>query len=244
MKLKVLGSSSKGNCYILQDKVGQVLILECGVGIDSIKKALNFELKYVRGCLITHEHKDHSKSVDSLINMGVDIYTTKGTANSLDLANHRVNYISSEVIFKLGLFEILPFKVNHDVAEPVGFLIRHPEMGKLLFATDTTHIEYCFKNLNHILCECNYDIEILNKNAQESIIPLFMRKRIIQSHFEFKNFKQFLSETDLSVCENILLLHTSHKNINTENAVNEVIGMTGIPTKIAVQGMELELSPL
>ncbi|HCB45364.1 MAG TPA: MBL fold hydrolase, partial [Algoriphagus sp.] len=59
MKLIVLGSSSAGNCYILQDNQGNSLILEAGVRIKEIKKALDFDISGIQGCLISHRHGDH-----------------------------------------------------------------------------------------------------------------------------------------------------------------------------------------
>ena len=55
MILKVLGSSSKGNCYLLKS-AKDVLILEAGVTIKDIKIGLDFNFRDVVGCLITHEH--------------------------------------------------------------------------------------------------------------------------------------------------------------------------------------------
>lgn len=55
MILEVLGSSSKGNCYILKS-AKDILILEAGVNVKDIKLALNFNFRDVVGCLITHEH--------------------------------------------------------------------------------------------------------------------------------------------------------------------------------------------
>ena len=56
MILKVLGSSSTGNCYLLQSSEGETLIIECGINIREIKKALNFNMRNVAGVLISHEH--------------------------------------------------------------------------------------------------------------------------------------------------------------------------------------------
>lgn len=56
MKMKCLGSSSGGNCYLLQSNSGETLIVECGVNIKEIKKALNFNMRNVVGCLVSHEH--------------------------------------------------------------------------------------------------------------------------------------------------------------------------------------------
>lgn len=54
-KLKVLGSSSKGNCYLLECS-DETLILELGVSWEEILKGLNYDLKKVRACLVSHHH--------------------------------------------------------------------------------------------------------------------------------------------------------------------------------------------
>lgn len=56
----MLGSSSKGNCYLLEYK-NKVLILDAGVSFKEVQKALNFNIEKVVGVLITHEHMDHLK---------------------------------------------------------------------------------------------------------------------------------------------------------------------------------------
>jgi phosphoribosyl 1,2-cyclic phosphodiesterase len=78
MQLNILGSSSKGNCYILEND-SEALIIECGVRIADIKKALCFSFQKVVGCLVTHEHGDHAKSINEMMTMGVDVYTSRGT---------------------------------------------------------------------------------------------------------------------------------------------------------------------
>lgn len=54
-KLKVLGSSSQGNCYIL-DCQGESLIIELGLPWKEILKGLNYRegFERVRGCLTSH----------------------------------------------------------------------------------------------------------------------------------------------------------------------------------------------
>lgn len=53
--LRCLGSSSAGNCFILE--CGQdILILDAGIKMSDILKSLNYDkgLMRVRGCLVTH----------------------------------------------------------------------------------------------------------------------------------------------------------------------------------------------
>lgn len=55
MHLNVLGSSSRGNCYLLQTLTG-TLIIECGIKYMDIIQELNFNLQEVVGVLVSHQH--------------------------------------------------------------------------------------------------------------------------------------------------------------------------------------------
>lgn len=52
---KVLGSGSKGNCYLIETSK-EILILEAGLKWKDIVLGLDFDLSKVVGCLISHEH--------------------------------------------------------------------------------------------------------------------------------------------------------------------------------------------
>ena len=54
MKLKVLGSNSLGNCYILENK-DEALIIEAGIKLPKVKAAMNYNIKKIVGCLVSHE---------------------------------------------------------------------------------------------------------------------------------------------------------------------------------------------
>lgn len=56
MKLKCLGSSSAGNCYLLTSNNGETLILDCGIPIKEIKKGLDWNIRGIRGMIISHAH--------------------------------------------------------------------------------------------------------------------------------------------------------------------------------------------
>lgn len=66
MVVRVLGSSSSGNCYILDDG-NEALIIEAGIRFAEVKKALRFNLRKVAGCLITHQHNDHAKYIHDMV---------------------------------------------------------------------------------------------------------------------------------------------------------------------------------
>nr|DAM07018.1 MAG TPA: YycJ-like MBL-fold protein [Caudoviricetes sp.] len=242
MKLKILGSSSTGNCYLFQTIDNKTLIVECGVDIKEIKKALNFDLTDVIGCLITHEHGDHSKNIQKVLDAGIDCYMSEGTRKALNIEHHRLHVLPKLERTRIGSFTIMAFKTKHDCADPIGFLIYHLEMGLCLFATDTYYVEYTFENLNNILIECNYAKDILNKNVSDGIINKMLRDRTLKSHFELENVKGFMKANNLSGVRNILLLHLSDRNSGAGRFKKEIEDLTGIKTTIADKGVEIDLS--
>lgn len=245
MKLKVLGSGSHGNCYILEGETSS-LLLECGIRWKDILKGLNFKIDNVAGCLISHEHGDHSKAVKDALNAGIDIYASVGTAQALDIDSwavnsYRLDFLASMKQKQINDFIILPFSIEHDAAEPLGFLIQHSEMGKLLYITDSYYCKYKFSGLNHIMIECNYSLDILKENIENDSLPAVLAERIMKSHFSLEHVKEFLQANDLSQVKDIVLLHLSDGNSNAKQFQSEIEGLTGKPVYIAQKGLEIEL---
>ncbi len=240
MKLKVLGSGSTGNCYLLEtDK--EVLIIELGVPIKEILKAI--DIHKVVGALITHEHKDHSKSMKEAIQRGIKIYATTGTIRK---CLEEKNYFCKEVTFrqeyKIGNFRVTPFQTEHDAAEPCGFVIKHKDMGTLVFATDTYYVRYNFKRVNHWMVECNYSQELLDRNVELGHVPPRLADRIITSHFELGHVKEFFKTKDLSQTRNIVLIHLSDSNSNAAEFRQVIQRSTSKQTYIADKGFEVSLN--
>lgn len=247
MKLKVIASGSSGNCYILSSPTGS-LLLECGVPWGMIQKGLKFDLANVIGCLVTHEHNDHSKAAVDVMNAGIDVYMSMGTAKALGLYGEyfRLCLACSKVQLNIKDFAILPFNSEHDAAEPLGFLIQYRPTGeKILFLTDSYYSKYRFKGLNYIMIECNYILDTLDWNIEHGYINEAMKPRLLQSHFSLEHVKQFLRANNLSQCREIILLHLSENNSDAGRMVQEIRKATGIEPKMAAPGLEvpLELYP-
>ena len=236
--IKVLSTGSHGNCYFLhiQDKI---LILDCGITYRKILEELNYDLSKVIGCLVTHEHKDHCKAVKELLTNGIDIYTSKGTLEALGIEHHRAHVIKSEKQFNIKDVIILPFEVQHDVNEPLGFIIHHKATGKVLFATDTYYIKYKFKGLETILIECNYSSKILDDNVESGKVHKWLKKRVERSHFSVENLQDFFRSNDLSKVKNIILIHLSKDNGNPDFFKDEIEKVTGLPVIVATDGLEI-----
>lgn len=235
IEITTIASGSTGNCYRITDGK-TALMIEAGIRFREIRQAFDFKLSGVAGCLISHEHGDHAKAVRDLVKAGVDCYMSQGTAKALDLTGHRVHGVPALVTFRVGTFIILPFPVQHDAREPIGFLIQSETGDKLLFATDTYYIRYKFTGLNYILIECNYRRDILEENIKAGLIPPALRNRITKSHFEIENVKAFLAACDLSQCREIHLIHLSHINSDQSFFISEIQKATGVPTYCCCKG--------
>ena len=237
IEIKALASSSRGNCYHITDGVTP-LLLECGISMKEIRKGLGFKTSGIAGCLVSHEHADHSKSAKDLINAGIDIYTSQGTIDALELVGHRVHVVKAKQQFNVGEWIVMPFDVQHDAVEPLGFLLANEAGDKLLFATDTYYIKYKFKGLTHIMVECNYSAEILNRNLNSGLVPAAMKKRIMQSHFSLENVKEFFKANDLSKVHEIWLIHLSDLNSDAARFKREIQELTGKMVIVPGAGFE------
>ena len=232
INIKIIASGSSGNAYLIDDGRSQ-LLLECGISYKDIQIALNFDTKNIVGCLVSHEHKDHTKGLKDVVRAGIDCYMSKGTANAEGIEHHRIKVVENKKQFKVGSWTILPFDVEHDVAEPFGYLIMNEQGEKLLFATDTYYVKYKFKGLNYLMIECNYSLEILEENIVNGLTPELMKRRLIKSHFSLENVIEFLKANDLSKVEDIYLLHLSDTNSNAKEFKEAIQKVTGKRVLIA-----------
>lgn len=217
MRFEALASSSAGNAYIVSDKDTRIL-LECGVSHKKLQKLSGFSLSEFQACLVSHEHKDHAKSVQELIERGMEVYMSQGTAEALE--TNAVTLIEDRSQFNVGSLDIVPFTTFHDAAEPLGFLIKSRVDGDVLaFATDTVNLRYRFPGLNILAIEANYDKAILERCDR---MPEKVRYRITNSHMEIDTLCDYLRTLDLSQCREIHLLHLSDATSHEGHFINKV----------------------
>lgn len=242
MELKILGSSSAGNCYVF-DNGKEALVVECGISFNKVKEAVNFDISRIVGALVSHEHGDHAKEVQKFLDARIPVYMSNGTAESISSGNNRLVCKMDECdVCHVGNFKVYPFSTQHDAAEPFGFLIFHKEMGTVLFATDTYYLAYTFNGLNNILIECNYRLDILDANIAAGRIPEKLRYRTIKSHCSFDTCKETLLANDLSLVNNIVLIHLSDGNSNAREFQQGIHEATGKTVHIAEKDMILNFN--
>ena len=217
MRFKSLASSSSGNAYVVSDEETHVL-LECGISHSKLQKLSGFSLSEFQACLVTHEHKDHAKSVAELISRGMAVFMSQGTAEAMETEGAEL--IESMEQFNVGSLDIVPFTTFHDAREPLGFLIKSRVDGDVLaFATDTVNLRYKFPGLNILAIEANYDKTILERCER---MPEKVRYRITNSHMEIDTLCDYLRSLDLSQCREIHLLHLSDATSHEGHFINKV----------------------
>jgi len=231
--IKPLASSSAGNAYLIDDGTTR-LLLEAGIRYRDIQHGVGFQMSEIAGCLLTHEHGDHSKSVKDVMKAGVDVYASYGTWNALRLdGHHRAHPLKSQQPFDIGTWRVLPFEVEHDVSEPLGYLLANKSGDKLVFLTDTYYCRYRFEGLTHVMVECNYSIELLDENIAAGRVPSVMKKRLLRSHFSLEHVLDFLRVNDMGRVEEIWLLHLSDNNSDETMFKRRVQEVTGKTVRVA-----------
>ncbi len=230
LEFKSYFSGSTGNFNTLSDGKTKIA-LDFGVTMAKAKKAMNFGVSSLDGVLSTHLHKDHCKGVPEAIKCGLDCYALKSVFKDLELSGHRVKEIEPGILFEIRSLKILPFGLQHDVPN-VGFLIQNEGLEKAVYITDTYYCRFKFNDINLIAIECNYSKKILDKNIKSRSVHPVVRNRVIKSHFELENVKEFLRQNDLSKVKQIFLLHVSKTNGDPEYFKEEIQKLTGKPVYV------------
>lgn len=219
MVLKVLGSSSAGNCYILESD-NEALIIEAGVPFKEVKVALGFNVRKIVGVVAGHSHKDHSGYIDQYKGICL-IYKPYDVMTPYE---------------RFGNFFIKAFQLVHDV-ECYGFYIEHPDIGSLIYASDTEYIKYRFKNINHILVEANYSDDLIDNGAVN-------REHVLRGHMSLQTALDFISTNDNPALRNVVLLHLSDNNADSTQFLQKTKETVkyGAECYIAEKGLEVDLN--
>jgi phosphoribosyl 1,2-cyclic phosphodiesterase len=241
MELKIISSGSVGNCYILETETSALLI-EAGVKFSEIQTALNFNLLKVDLCIITHEHKDHSKSINQVAKAGIPILASVGTFKAEKITSERQDYpIKHGQTIRVKEWKISAFKIDHDAAEPLGFIIEHPEAGRILFLTDTYILRFDLGAFDHILIEANYCGDMVEEIGQKKGFD-FVNSRRLKSHMSINTASETLSKLDLKQCKNIILIHLSDGLSNEIEFKKRIEREHGKPVTIATKNQTINFN--
>lgn len=234
MRIEVIASGSTGNCYWLSDGESH-LLLDAGIPRKQIAEAIHrMKLPGVDAAVVSHEHMDHAKAVKELLRLGVECYMSRGTAKALGVTD-RVHLLAAGDQQCKGTWMIRPFAVEHDAADPLGFVLHSDVTGeRLLYATDTQFINPRFGDgCSVVMVEANYLLEKIKANVRSGEVDQAVKHRVLWNHQSIDTVLKFLRGTDRSKLQEVVLLHLSDSNSDEVAFKQAVQRLTGCAVRIA-----------
>lgn len=239
IRFAVLGSGSRGNTSVVWSG-GDAVLVDCGlparraladlqaVGVDPAK---------VKGILLTHEHSDHIGGADVLARkLGVPVYCTPGTKAAIKLSREvDIHTIEAGRSLRIGGLDVEPFRIPHDVSDPVGFVVG-VGAHRVGFATDMGSVRESvarvLRTCRAALLEFNHDEHMLRHGEY----PPFLKERIAsdRGHLSNRQGADLLARLAGSRLEHVLLGHLSQKNNRQDLALGAAHS--------ALEGSEKEVS--
>jgi len=244
MKLTVLASGSAGNGYLFEAR-HSALLVECGVRPEAMMRQTAVPLSRIAGALVTHEHRDHAGYAGRYAALGIPIYASRGTIEALPLMNGTVRTLRTMEVQYIDDWKVMPFDTRHDAAEPLGFIIEHPEAGRILFMTDTAFCPYDFRalGLDHIMVEANYDDTILDENVANGEVDAARAARTRRDHMSLRSACELIRADNTAELKNVILIHLSSQNADAAKFAR-MAEETALFAKIAVAkaGLTIDLN--
>lgn len=230
----IFGSGSSGNGYLIDD--GSVwLMIEAGMPYKRVAPRMAFRFSQVAAMFISHEHGDHSKYIRQYLSKTeMTMYMSAGTAKALELPlSYRVVIMEPLKEYQIGTWTVTGFPVEHDAAEPMGFIFDNNQGDRLLYVTDTYYVKYCFSKITHMLVEMNYAEDIAQERVDRGELDYTLHSRILTSHFEMTNALTFIGVNLSKYLKQVTLIHLSRDNGDPERFKRKTQQLTGVPVTIA-----------
>ena len=223
MRLAVLGSGSRGN-GLLVESGGSCLLVDCGFSLRTTEQRLDSLGRSpadLTAILVTHEHSDHIKGVQSLaLKYRLPVYMTHGTARHHSVAAVDRQLISAGGRYLIGDIEVRPVTVPHDANEPCQFVFgaagrRVGVLTDLGHLTPTVYSAY--SGCDGLYLEANHDEQRLANGAY----PPSLKRRVggDWGHLSNRQAAQFLSQLDLRRLQHVVVGHISEQNNSVEQAM-------------------------
>ncbi|MBA3276175.1 MAG: MBL fold metallo-hydrolase [Chloroflexia bacterium] len=174
-----LGSGSSGNAFLIH-AAGTSLLLDCGVGIRTVTRALrerDLRLDQLDAVLVTHEHSDHIRSLSYVTGKDIPIVSTAGTRRRANIPPPQWEQISPGRPLTFGSVTVWAITVSHDAAEPCGFLVEAAGTRASVFTDLGTWHERLadpIRASDLIVLESNHDHDMLWRGPY----PAHLKRRV------------------------------------------------------------------
>ncbi|MGE5380202.1 MAG: MBL fold metallo-hydrolase [Methylocystaceae bacterium] len=218
MQVHVLASGSTGNAVLIS-MGGTNILIDAGISTRRIEQGLNqvgLTAGELDAVLITHEHADHIRGLDVLSRRyRLPVYTRAATWEAMNLSPRfpAESCHALEDAVTIGSIEVLPFRISHDAADPVGFSFFHQDK-KCVLATDmgivTPEAKAAIADADVMILEANHDPALLANGPY----PYYLKQRIRSQvgHLSNQDCACLLGSIDLPSGAHVFLAHLSQQN--------------------------------
>lgn len=232
VEFQILGSSSGGNCALLQTGQTKVLV-DVGFSakrIGCLLESVGESLDAIDAVFLTHEHSDHAQGIRGLAKRAdLPVFANRDTADAVQARatkpiNWKVFQTGTEFTFRD--LKVRSFALPHDAYDPVGFTFNWGEEGDLFtpprslaWVTDLGYVpEHVKEHIRHVqtlVIEANYDEELLERDERR---PWSTKQRIRGRHGHLSNNAAFDLVAELSPKSRLEKVYLAHLSKDCNNA--------------------------
>jgi phosphoribosyl 1,2-cyclic phosphodiesterase len=238
VSFRILGSSSGGNCALLQTAHTKVL-LDAGFSARRIGQMLEHageSIDSIDAIFLTHEHGDHAQGLRGLAKRAdLPVYANRDTADAVQAkyCRKRVNWqhFQTGTTFPYRDLRVRSLQLPHDAYDPVGFVFSWGEEGDLFTPPGSlawiidlgyvpAHIREHIRQVETLVIEANYDEDLLERDERR---PWSTKQRIRGRHGHLSNAATYEALHEIlpeSRLKKVYLAHLS-KDCNSVALVQE-----------------------
>lgn len=237
MRLKILASSSSGNCGLIETLSGHKILIDAGLSfrkIEGLLEAEGVQAQQIAMILLTHEHADHVAGLSGFAALRTPVYTTRGTAGAVGGRWAPAwQIIPSQASWEALGLKFESFAIPHDAAEPVGFALEDGD-ERLVWALDMGHLtarnKTILQSATTLVVESNYCPKMLEADRTR---PFDLKQRIKGRHGHLSNDDtfDFLTKERSLLWKQIFLAHLS-RQCNDAEALALRYAATGLPVEV------------
>lgn len=256
-RFQILGSSSSGNCALIETRQARIL-LDAGFSgrrLETLLKEVGKPIETVDAVFLTHEHGDHIAGLRGLSrHRHLQFFANFGTAQ---VAQSKLKRDLAWKIFETGtVFSFKDISVQtillpHDAMEPVGYVFRtgggdlFEPPGSLAWITDLGHapgnLAAQVRDVQVLVLEANHDPDLLERDTKR---PYSVKQRIIGRHGHLSNAAAcaFLASVEQPSWRRVLLAHLS-RDCNHRERVLDAMGNGSCPWPVECLDPEQMIFP-